>query len=62
MLRTWEKLYGGMGWPKCVGMLGWFKWMRMLKLVRNSMPNSLCMPFKVRPGVLVRPCAICGVN
>ena len=22
--RTYEKLYGGVGWPKVMGMLGWF--------------------------------------
>ena len=43
---------GQLGWPKCMGKLGWFNWVVGVMLVGISMPNSLCMPFKVRPGVL----------
>ena len=54
MLRTCEKLHGGLGWPKCVGMLDWFKWVGMLGWLELPFPTTWTCLFKVTTGVLTK--------
>ena len=52
ILRTCEKLCGGLGQSRCVGKLFWIKWGKL----ELACPTACACLFEVRP------CAICGVN